>query len=100
MAQKKVYRQESFYSSTAYREFYLDIWPGENYINSDGEKLQEIPTKFHRRPDLMAYELYGNPNYWWVFAVRNKNKLIDPVEDFKAGLSIYVPSRTAARSLI
>jgi len=44
------------------------------------------------RPDLLAADLYGDANLWWVFAVRNPNIIQDPVFDFTAGTIIYVPS--------
>ena len=85
-------RSDSFYSNTFQRDFYLDLWqdPGMAFSNNDEKKT--IPTKYHLRPDLMATEIYGSPNYWWIFALRNKDILIDPVEDFVAGLEIRIPS--------
>lgn len=100
MPKKSVYENDSFYSGTNVRDFYLDMWSGDTVIGTKGDTVKEIPVKYDRRPDLWAYELYGSSNYWWVFAVKNKNKLIDPVEDFKAGLSITVPSRTGLKSLL
>lgn len=51
----------------------------------------EITPTYHLRPDLLAYDLYEDGNLWWVFAQRNPNKLMDPLFDFVAGTSIYIP---------
>lgn len=48
---------------------------------------------YQYRPDLLAYDLYNNAGLWWVFAARNPNVLgPDPYFNFKAGLSIYIPT--------
>ena len=33
--------------------------------------------KFNKRPDPMAFELFGNARLWWVFAHYNRDKLKD-----------------------
>ena len=43
------------------------------------------------RPDLLSHKLFGSVKYWWVFAVRNPDKIIDPIQDFKAGCVIKIP---------
>jgi hypothetical protein len=41
----------------------------------------------------MAFDLYGTPNLWWVFAIRNPDNIIDPITDFVAGTLIFTPTR-------
>ena len=41
----------------------------------------------------------GNVEVWWVFALRNLEKIKDPLRDFKTGLSIKVPSRATVEAL-
>ena len=53
-----------------------------------------IQQKHHRRPDLLAHELYGNSKFWWVFALYNRNELRDPIWDFEQGMKIKVPARS------
>jgi hypothetical protein len=83
---------DTFYANTYIRDFYLDLWQEPGMAFSDSDEKQTIPTKYNKRPDLMANEIYGSPNYWWIFALRNKDLLIDPVEDFISGLEIRIPS--------
>jgi hypothetical protein len=46
----------------------------------------------NKRPDILAYELYGDASYWWVFVLFNRNKIQDPINDFLYGLTINVPT--------
>ena len=94
------YNNKSFYSQTNTREFYLDLWTDPDLPQLSSDEKMSIPTAFDKRPDLMAFDLYGDPSYWWVFAVRNKDILIDPVEDFTAGTVISILSKDGLLSLI
>ena len=51
-----------------------------------------IQPKFNKRPDLMAFELFGNARLWWVFAHYNRDKLKDPIMDFTSGTEIIAPN--------
>ena len=53
-----------------------------------------INTIYQYRPDLLAYDLYGDTGLWWVFKSRNPNILDDPIFDFQAGVNIFVPKKT------
>ncbi len=50
------------------------------------------------RPDLLAADLYGDPDLWWVFAVRNG--LEDPVHDIKLGISLIISPIHYVRSVL
>ena len=54
-----------------------------------------IEQRHHRRPDLLAHELYGDAGMWWVFALYNRNEIRDPIWDFEHGTEILVPDRSA-----
>jgi len=43
------------------------------------------------RPDLLAYDLYGTPRLWWVFAQRNPDVIEDPIYDFSPDKIIRIP---------
>jgi len=75
---------------------YLDHW--ENPIqNKENYSTQTIivENKYNQRPDLLAHKLYGNSKLWWVFAEFNPDTLVDPIIDFKSGMTIIVPTRFA-----
>ena len=94
------YRGDSFYANTKTEDFYLSVWDDKINLSTSGDTTVEIHSKYNLRPDLMAFDMFGSPNYWWVFALKNKDKLIDPVEDFKTGLTITIPSKNGIKSLI
>ena len=72
---------------------FLDQYVTRNIPASLNDITYEISSKYDRRPDLLAHDLYGNSNLWWVFAERNPNTLKDPVGDFRAGVTISIPDK-------
>jgi len=86
------YSTTSPYSATTFYGNYLDVWTQRTlpYLSTDVQ--YQIDQVYSMRPDLLAADLYGDANLWWVFAVRNPNIIQDPVFDFTAGTIIYVPS--------
>ena len=59
-----------------------------------------INETYNLRPDLLAYDLYGDANLWWVFAQRNPNQLQDPLGDFVTGTTIYLPQESTLNSVL
>lgn len=87
------YSKTSPYYSTGYFGQFKDVM-----TNRSIRKLKtDIPYKIDRvykyRPDLLAFDLYGDASLWWVFAMRNPDKLKDPLFDFKPGLTILIPKQ-------
>ena len=79
---------------------YLDIF---NFKDIPGERddiLFEVTATYENRPDLLAYDLYQDAGLWWVFAVRNKRTIKDPVYDLKAGVKIYLPKMSTIKSVL
>ena len=91
------YRTDSLYRNTELvNEKFLDVLSIDNIdIDNTSTKTIKLQPKHDEKPDLLAYELYGNAKLWWVFALFNQDKLADPIMDFKSGLSITVPIRFA-----
>jgi hypothetical protein len=52
-----------------------------------------IPQRFDERPDLCSYEMYGTAKYWWIFAQRNPDIIVDPIRGFITGTVIRIPSK-------
>ena len=59
-----------------------------------------ITSKYLYRPDLLAYDLYGDSQYWWVFAVRNKEVIKDSIYDFVTGQTIFLPKLATIKNAI
>lgn len=53
-----------------------------------------IENQYRHRPDLLAFDLYGKSELWWVFVQRNMEIIKDPIYDFEPGVSIYLPKKT------
>jgi hypothetical protein len=78
-------------------------WRIKNYVHraipiGDSDQLITIKTKHEYRPDLLSFELYNTPEYWWVFMVRNMDVIRDPIWDLKAGMTITAPSLAAIQA--
>ena len=69
---------------------YLDIARIRPLLPDVTDQDYTVPPKFANRPDLLAFELYDNPNLWWVFQLLNMDKLVDPQNDLVEGLVIRI----------
>ena len=89
------YNSGSVYRSTTIIDNkYLDIYNSEIDFTKDyGLYDYTIENKYNLRPDLLAFNLYGDSELWWVFAKFNQDQLSDPIIDFVSGLEIQVPER-------
>lgn len=85
------YKNTSSYRNTKMNNTYLDIY--NPAIIPDFTKTRDyvIAAKYNKRPDLLAYELYGKSELWWVFALYNRDILLNPLYDFVTGLTIQIP---------
>ena len=85
------YSPTSPYYNTTKDEFYLDLMVNRSFPKKPEDRLFAINQVYHLRPDLLAYDLYGYSDLWWVFAQRNPNTLQNPLGDFVKGKQIYLP---------
>ena len=96
----QIYAQTSPYANTSLYGNYLDIanFPSMPYAVDDVS--MKINKTYAYRPDLLAFDLYGDSAFWWVFALRNPNVLQDPVFDMKPGRVIFLPKKDVVTTLI
>lgn len=59
-----------------------------------------IAPEYAQRPDLLANDLYGDVNLWWVFMNRNPDVLIDPIFDFTTGKTIRLPKKSTLSKVL
>ena len=95
-----VYSSSSPYYGTPDTGAYLDIMTFRNIPNDTTDVKFEVTAKYVYRPDLLAYDLYANSGLWWVFAVRNKDVIKDPIYDMTAGQMIYLPKMSTMRTAL
>ena len=79
---------------------FLDLYNFRAIPKLVDDVLFTIPPQYEYRPDLLAFDLYGDPTLWWVFAARNPNTLIDPLWDFSANTTIYLPQKSTLQSAL
>lgn len=90
-----LYSNLSPWAETPITENYLDIFDIRTVASESDDFLYTIQPQYQYRPDLLAYDLYGEPSLWWVFVQRNMDTLQDPVLDFVAGTKIYIPKNSS-----
>lgn len=89
------YRSTSPYALTEQTSFYLSHLVPRGFVQSDTDKTMILKPEHHHRPDKLSSELYGTSTFWWVFMIRNMDKIKDPIYDFKVGLEIHIPPADA-----
>lgn len=94
------YSKFSPYYKTDQENGYLDVISFRDIPAESDDILFEIPNSYEYRPDLLAYDLYGDVSLWWVFSIRNKSLIKDPVYDMEAGIKIYLPKISTIKSAL
>lgn len=94
------YSQSSPYSATAQNNLYLELLNIRPVPAESDDFLYTIENQYERRPDLLAYDLYGDAKLWWVFVQRNLEVIKDPIYDFVPGTKIYIPKQSNLRQFL
>jgi hypothetical protein len=94
------YSSFSPYYKTPLVNGYLDVMTFRDIPIQTDDILFEIVSTYEFRPDLLAYDLYQETRLWWVFAMRNKDILKDPVYDMTAGTKIYLPKLSVIKRVL
>jgi alpha-L-fucosidase len=94
------YRSDSPYSNTQTYSYYLDVMTPRRIPARRDDVLHTLTLVHQYRPDLLAFDLYGNSNLWWVFQARNPNAFEDPVWDFRAGVKFYIPKKDVVETAL
>lgn len=94
------YSKKSSYALTDTRDHYLDLMVNRPIPKLNSDVQFTIKPTYNLRPDLLAFDLYGDSELWWVFAQRNPDLLKNPLLDFAAGTIIYVPTISTLRDVL
>ena len=94
------YDATSPYFNTGYSQFFLDVMVNRPIPQQNDDQIFVINQTYQYRPDLLAFDLYGDAGLWWVFAVRNPNTIKDPTFDFVSGVNIYIPKKSTLASAL
>jgi hypothetical protein len=69
----------------------LGWWEPTSFERSTTDINLIIEARYSRRPDLLAYKLYGSASLMWF--ILQYNGISDPIEEFVEGVSITFPTR-------
>jgi len=94
------YDATSPYYETGYSQFFLEVMVNRPIPKENDDLTFTINTTYQYRPDLLAFDLYGNAGLWWVFYQRNPNTLQAPPMDFAVGTLIYLPKMTTLKTAL
>ena len=94
------YSKYSPYAKTDQFGSYLDIANIPSILPDKDDVILTINKTYQYRPDLLAYDLYGDANLWWVFTIRNPNVIKDPIYDMIPGTVIYIPKQNKLVQLL
>ncbi len=97
---KTPYNKYSPYFKTPQTSWYLDVLTPREIPARDQDKPYQIKEIYRNKPHLLAYDLYGDSRLWWVFSMRNKDVIKDPIYDFVVGLEIVVTSKEDLMSIL
>ena len=95
-----VYSSSSPWYNTPINSQYMETWVPRPIPASDDDFQYTIQPQYNFRPDLLAYDIYGNPKLWWVFMQRNIDIIYDPIYDFRAGITIRLPKKSQLLSYL
>lgn len=94
------YTNTSPWYTTEVEQDYLGILNIRPVSAEPDDFLYTIESQYANRPDLLAYDLYGEPSLWWVFIQRNLDVLQDPILDFVPGKKIYIPKEGSLKTVL
>jgi hypothetical protein len=85
------YKNTSMYRNTKLNDNFLEIYQPPIVPNFENVKEFTITQKYNKRPDLLAFDLYGTSSLWWIFVIYNRGLIRDPLFDFVSGITILIP---------
>lgn len=94
------YSKKSSHGLTGTQDHYLDLMVNRPIPKLDSDVQFTIKQTYNMRPDLLAFDLYGDSELWWVFAQRNPDILKNPLIDFSVGTVIFVPTISTLRDVL
>jgi hypothetical protein len=94
------YSSLSPYYSTSQSNGYLDVANMRTVPAEADDVVYTLTKTYEHRPDLLAYDVYGDVGLWWVFAARNPNTIQDPIFDMIAGTQIFLPKESSLKTAL
>lgn len=83
----------SLYAKTGNDGYYRDYYKPLDLGYDDSDMILIITSQYNQKPGNLAYDLYGDARYSWVFGYFNPDTISDLIFDIKEGLVIRVPTK-------
>lgn len=61
---------------------------------NDDMVINKLPKTYEKRPDLLAFDIYGKSDFDWM--ILQYNNIVDVEEEFITGARLILPSRLRA----
>ena len=84
---------QSPYFETPFSSRFISNYVHRTIEADDSDVDLEIENKYHERPGLLSFDLYGTRDYAWVFINMNRDKMTDPIYSLVAGMTISIPTK-------
>lgn len=97
---KVTYTKTSPYGVTPQSSRFIGRYVHRQITAHESDQLITLSAKHEHKPEVLSQELYGSPEYYWVFMCRNMNIIRDPIWDFIPGITIAAPSMAHLKSIL
>ena len=94
------YKKTSPWATTKQNRLYLDILSIRPVPAESDDFKYVIENQYRHRPDLLAFDLYGDPKLWWVFVQRNMDVIKDCIYDVEPGTVIFIPKKSNLQNFL
>jgi hypothetical protein len=85
------------YTTTPKINGFLDLLNYKKIPARDSDYLIKLDEKYEHAPDLLALDLYGDPELWWI--IPQRNGLQDPIFDLTKDRNLMIPTFETVKSI-
>lgn len=69
----------------------LGWWERKIFPESPDDSTYVLVSRYHKRPDLLAYDAYGSSHLAWL--ILQYNNIVDINSEFVSGATVKLPTR-------
>lgn len=94
------FKRKSPYFETPIGSRFIGHYVHREIPSDDTDYDLTVGVKYNERPGLLAYDLFGTRDLFWVFIAMNRDRMTDPIFSLQSGMVITVPTRERLLALI
>jgi hypothetical protein len=68
---------------------FFGTWKAPDILQTQPSTIHVVQADEIRRPDLISFRVYNDPNLFWAIAIRNL--ILMPLKDIEVGQSLVCP---------